>query len=214
MRLLSLVPAALLFAIPLAGCSDTPEAEDPSGYQAGYSGQYGYGQQPGQPYGQQPYGQQPGQPYGQQPGQPQPQPQPSAQPQQASYAQPIPPIIAAPAQPAMAHLAEEKTRGMNPEGQVLAGNFQQGQILEQDFTIQPGKCYAAVGVGLMGVTELDIIIQVQGQAVAQDQETGPQATVGGNPNCYRNPAPMGVPAKLVLKVSAGQGMAAAQLYSK
>ncbi len=45
---------------------------------------------------------------------------------------------------------------MKPDGGPLAGQFQEGQALEQQIRhISPGKCYTVVGIGL-GVQEPDI----------------------------------------------------------
>ena len=38
--------------------------------------------------------------------------------------------------------------GSKPVGSALAGNFQQGQFLESQIQLQPGKCYTVVASGL------------------------------------------------------------------
>jgi hypothetical protein len=244
MRLLPLLSIAALCATTTACNENTPDPNDPSNYgQPGYGqpGQPGYGQpgygQPGQPgYGQPGYGQ-PGQPgYGQpgygQPGQPgygQPGGVPAAQPttvpgqpgapaQAGGSATPLPPAAAAMATPMLQGLAQRETRGMNPDGAAFAGNFQQGQTLEQPFQIQPGRCYAVVGVGI-GITELDISIVLHQPPLppyvaAQDQGTGPHAVLGGNKNCFKNPLHVGAPAKVVVKATGGQGIVMAQIFSR
>jgi hypothetical protein len=111
-------------------------------------------------------------------------------------------------------------KGMQPEGGTFAGQFQQGQILEQPFQGEPGKCYTVVAMGGPGVSELDAQIVVQPApmlppaVIAQDNSTGPQATVGGGGNCVKNALPVGAPAKVVLKVVTGSGYAGGQLYKK
>ena len=100
----------------------------------------------------------------------------------------------------------------------MAASFQQGQIHEQPFQLQPGKCYSAVGVGI-GLTELDIAIVISQPpapeyVAAQDQTTGPQAVLGGRNNCFRNPLPVGAAAKVRITATAGSGIVMAQLYSK
>ncbi|MBW2456460.1 MAG: hypothetical protein JRI68_18225 [Deltaproteobacteria bacterium] len=230
MRLIPIAPAVVACCALIAACSDTPDPNDPSQYDpnAGY-GQPGYGQ-PGQPgYGQpgQPGYGQPGQPGYGQPGQPgygQPQPTATAPPPATTgtagtsggSATPIP------APPGVAQmlqgLAQKETAGMQPDGAAFAGQFQQGQVLEQPFQIQPGRCYAVVGLG-MGITELDIQIVLHQPPLppytaAQDQGTGPQAIVGGGGNCFKNPLPVGGPAKVILKATGGAGVAGAQIYSK
>jgi hypothetical protein len=50
--------------------------------------------------------------------------------------------------------------------------------------------------------------------LATDSETGPTAVIGKKPNCYKWAFPVAAPVKLVLEVTAGSGLAAAQLYEK
>lgn len=218
---LSVLATVGLLSVAAAGCggSDTPDPNDPSQMQGQYGaqGQYGY---PSGQYGQgQP--QQPGQPYPQQPAPQQPAPQQPA-PQQGgggTMATPIAPAMAAAATPIMQGMAMTETPGMQPDGGAFAGQFSQGQILEQPFNIQPGKCYSVVAVGI-GITELDVMIQVQpvpafpAQTLAQDNMSGAQAVLGGKGNCFKNPLPVGGPAKVVMKATGGSGMAIGQLYSK
>lgn len=108
---------------------------------------------------------------------------------------------------------------MQPEGRPFAGQFQEGQTLEQQFTLQANKCYSVVGVGV-GIQELDISIVAQPApmlpptVLAQDNTTGPNATLGGKGACFKNPLPIGGPAKAVVKATKGAGMALAQIYVK
>jgi len=108
--------------------------------------------------------------------------------------------------------------GMQPDGPSFAGQFQQGQTLEQAFQIQPGKCYSVIGVGV-GITELDVQIVLHQPPLppyvaAQDQGTGPQAVLGGKGQCFKNPLPVGGPAKVVMTATGGAGIGMAQVYSK
>ena len=220
MRLSFFVPAAVLLALPMACGSDTPDPNDPSG---AFSAGYGYGQpgtQPGygQPGTQPGYGQ-PGQP-GTYPTQPQPQPTQPTQPQPtgSGKAQPIPPGAAMAASPLLAQLARQQTYGMKGDGPAFAGNFRQGQVLEHPFQIQPHKCYAVVGVGI-GITELDIQIVMHqpplpAYVAAQDHTTGSRAVLGGNKKCFKNPLPVGGPAKVVVRATGGNGIAMAQIFSR
>jgi hypothetical protein len=244
MRSLILVPAAL-FALLTVGCgSDQKNVNDPN--QMGYQQQPGYGQ-PG--YQQPGYGQPQPQPgYGQpqpQPGYGQPQPQPGyGQPQgyppagtttapppagttptgtqpapAGGAAQPVDPAMAGMLTPVLTGVAGSEVQGMQPEGKAFAGNFQPGQTLEQPFTLNPGKCYSVVGVG-MGIQQMDITIvaqpvpQLPAQVLAQSNSQGPNATLGGKGACYKNPTPFAAPAKVVVKATAGSGMGLAQIYVK
>lgn len=120
--------------------------------------------------------------------------------------------------PLMAY-AQQEAPGMTREGQVAAGNFKEGQTLEQPFQMLPNKCYTVLAVGA-GVAEVDISIvavtpipQASG-VLAQDQGTGSSASLGGRGNCYKWPWPVGINAKYVIRATRGQGIAAGQLYSK
>jgi hypothetical protein len=49
--------------------------------------------------------------------------------------------------------------------------------------------------------------------LAQDSTTGPNATLGGKGQCFKNPLPVGGPAKAIMRVR-GSGVAVAQIYVK
>lgn len=136
-----------------------------------------------------------------------------------SPATPIAPAAAAVAQPLLTQLAAGEVQGMQPEGSTFAGQFQEGQVLEQQFTIQPGKCYSVVGAS-MGIQELDIQLVLNAsplppQVLAQDNSQGGTAVLGGKANgCFKNALPVGGPGKVVVKATRGAGMAIAQIYVK
>jgi hypothetical protein len=111
--------------------------------------------------------------------------------------------------------------GAKPVGAAIAGNFAQGQSLEQTVQMNPGKCYTIVGAGSPTITNLDIqlvpsiaIPGLPAAVVAADSSQGATAIVGQQPNCYKWALPMGGTMKVVVSVSAGQGMAAAQVFEK
>ena len=233
MRLSVVIPALVLGLMPVVGCGGSePQPTDPNQYANG-AGQYG--QQPGGQYGQQP--QQPGQ-YGQPTSQ-----YPTQQPGQ--YQQPAPAAPAAPAQPGipgmpgqaasstgaatplpmaamltpgLQAIAASDAQGMTADGQSFAGQFQEGQTLEQPLNIQAGKCYTVVAMGA-GIQQLDIQLVAQqaplpAMVLAQSNTTGAQASLGGKGQCFRNPLPIGGPGKVVIKATRGAGMAAAQVFVK
>lgn len=107
------------------------------------------------------------------------------------------------------------------QGSMLAGSFQQGQSLEVTFNAQPGKCYTVVGAGLPNVQNLDLQLVAQtplpgmgSPVLAVDQTSSPESVVAPHPNCYKWALPMATPLKVVMTVSAGSGIAAAQVYEK
>ena len=136
-----------------------------------------------------------------------------------SPATPIAVPAAAAVQPLLTQLASGEVQGMQPEGSAFAGNFQEGQILEQQFTIQAGKCYSVVGAS-MGIQELDIQLVLNPaplppQVLAQDNSQGGTAVLGGKASgCFKNALPVGGPGKIIVKATRGAGLAIAQIYIK
>jgi hypothetical protein len=224
MRLSMIAAAALV--VTVAGCGDsTPDPNDPSQQQ----GQNQYAGQPGQ-YNPNQY-QQPGQyqqpaPGGTTPAPGATTPMPGATTPApggaaaGSPASPLAPAAAAVAQPILQGLAASEVPGMQADGSSFAGQFQEGQVLEQPINLQPGKCYTVVAGSLGAIQELDVMIQGQiapfpAQTFVQDNQTGPTATLGGKAaGCWKYPAPIAAPAKIVLRVTKGSGMAAAKVYIK
>ena len=209
--ILSVVGVVVLSGV--VGCKKKDDEAQTAGYQ-----QQPYGQQQPGGYQQQPGG------YQQQPGaQPTAQPTaaPTAPPAGGGQAQPVDPMLAGAATQILNQMATQSAvAGSKPVGSALAGNFQQGQFLESQIQLQPGKCYTVVASGLAPVSEVNVkfvaVMPVPGSAMilANDQDTGAQAVLGKKPNCYKNAFPMAVPVKLVLEVAGGSGIAAAQLYEK
>jgi hypothetical protein len=139
----------------------------------------------------------------------------------APLATPIDPSAAAAVQPILSQLAATKApAGAKPIGSVMAANFQQGQALEAQVQMEPGRCYTVVGAGVPPVAELDIklvaITPMAGMApiLAVDNTTGLQAVLGEKPNCFKWAWPIPAPVKVVVTVTAGSGLAAAQLFGK
>ncbi len=114
---------------------------------------------------------------------------------------------------------KEPPPGASPEGAVFAGQFLDGQVLEQPLNIRPGKCYTVVAAGL-GVEQVDVQLVMQTPPLppmiaAQSQGSGPTAVLGGKASgCWKNPLPIGGPARVVFKARRGKGMIAAQVYVK
>lgn len=229
MRLSLFVPAALLSLLPLACGGSDSEATDPSQQNQYNAGQYQGGQPQGGAYGQQQGYPQQG--YPQQGAYPQ-QTTPgvgagagvglpgTTAPASGSSAQPVAPGMTAFATPIITGIAQQQVQGMQPVGQAFAGQFAEGQTLEQTFNIDAGKCYAVIGVGGPGIQELDVQIvatppaPLPAQVLSQDSTTGANATLGGGGACFKNPFPIGGPGKVVLKATRGAGLAAAQIYVK
>lgn len=150
---------------------------------------------------------------------PQPYPTQTAAPQPtASMATALPPAAGLAVAPILQGTAEKETAGMSADGPATVASFMQGQIYEQEFTIQPGRCYTVVGVG-MGVSELDIAVLINQPPapetpIAQDDRTGPHSVVGGAGNCHRTASPIPVPVKIRSTATVGSGIVMVQVYSK
>ena len=180
-------------------------------------------QQQPYPAQQQPYPAQQQQPYPATPGAPPvavPGALPGAAPA-APLATAIDPSMAAAVQPVLTQLASSKApAGAKPIGSLMAANFQQGQQLEAQVQMEPGKCYTVVGAALPPVSELDLkliaVTPLAGMApvLAVDNTTGVQSVLGEKPNCFKWAWPIAAPVKVVVTVTSGQGLAAAQLFGK
>lgn len=199
--------------------------QQPGTYPPQQPGTYPPQQQPQQPYPQQQT------PYPQTPGTAPPATMPPAglppvggalpTAPTGPLATPIDPSAASAVQPLLTQLASSKASpGAKPIGSVMAANFQQGQQLEAQIQMEPGKCYTVVGAGLPPVAELDLklvaVTPMVGMApvLAVDNTTGPQAVLGEKPNCYKWAWPIAAPVKVIVTMTGGSGLAAAQLFGK
>ncbi len=156
---------------------------------------------------------------------PQPYPQPIQPTATAPVPQPtgnmataLPPAAGIMVAPILQGTAEKETKGMSPDGPATVASFMQGQIYEQEFMIQPGRCYTVVGVG-MGIHELDIhVVLNQPPApeatIAQDDRGGPQSVVGGAGQCTTTTSLVPLPVKIRTTATTGSGIVMIQVYSK
>ncbi len=134
-------------------------------------------------------------------------------------ATPLDPNAAAAATALITPLAQQQmVAGSKPVGSAIAGQFQQGQSLQQQIQMQPGKCYTIVAAGAPPVTEVNIqltpAIPGVNLTAAADQDTGATAIIGKKPNCFKWALPAPGPMNLILSVAAGNGVAAAQVFEK
>jgi hypothetical protein len=135
-------------------------------------------------------------------------------------ATPIAPMLVAGVQPMLVSMGQAEAQGGQPDGSPFAGQFAAGQTLEQVINVKGNGCYTVVGASL-GIQQLDIALVVQPTpvmqpiTVAQSAGAGPNATLGGKATgCWRNPTPFAGTAKVILRATSGQGLAAAQVFSK
>jgi hypothetical protein len=118
--------------------------------------------------------------------------------------------------------SQHMVAGSKPVGNAVAGQFQQGQSLQHQIQMQPGKCYTIVAAGAPPISEVNIQLvpalpTIPGAApltAAADSDTGNTAVIGKKPNCYKWALPVGGPMTLILSVTGGSGPAAAQVFEK
>lgn len=116
---------------------------------------------------------------------------------------------------------DREASGMQLEGDLIASKLGAGQVFEQEFRLQPGRCYTLVAVGGDGVVELDATFETFGPArsktdvLASDALTGTTAVIGGGGVCFPWAAEASaLAAKFVLRVRSGSGVVVSQLYAR
>lgn len=115
--------------------------------------------------------------------------------------------------------APKQARYMKKEGTLFSGVVQQGGQIEQQFMIEPHKCYAVLAQGGAGVTDVALQITAKPMAglplpsavIAVSNTSGPAAAITP---CWKNAFPVAFPAKAVVKAKTGAGALAAQIYVK
>jgi hypothetical protein len=130
--------------------------------------------------------------------------------------------VAEPATAALLSLARQRAvPGSRPLGSPIAAQFQQGQCVETVVNMSPGKCYSVVASALPGVQNVDLALVPIGPVAglpqvvaASDDSVGPTSMLGASPNCFKWALPLAGSMKLIVSVSGGQGVAAAQVFEK
>ena len=124
--------------------------------------------------------------------------------------------------PILDQAAKDQTQpGAKAVGETLVGNFGTGQTLDTQIMLQPNKCYTVVATALPPVTEVNVqlmlVTPLPGMApvLAVDQDSGPTAVLGKKATCYRWMfGTIPATAKVVVQVTGGSGLVAAQAYEK
>ena len=145
---------------------------------------------------------------------------PSSPPPRAT---PVDISMASAAGPLIAYIASTHVpSGARPFGTPFAGQFTQGQILAQRVQLAPGHCYTALAAGMapvkgvrLGFFPVDLKDPAYWAEPAWmlSEPSGSQAVLGRKETCFR-PAAGQVDAWLLLEVTEGQGVAAAQIFEK
>lgn len=140
---------------------------------------------------------------------------PTTAPTERGRATPVDVTMAAQAAPLIQYMAASHLpAGARQMGAPFAGQFAEGQILERKVQLTQGKCYTVMAAGLPPVVEVDLELFEEGatEATVKDATVGLQAVLGSREQCFL-PKKTG-PYQLVLSVSRGQGVAAAQVFQK
>ncbi len=114
-------------------------------------------------------------------------------------------------------MAQTHAPGAHPLGTATVANFMPGQQVEQVVQMEAGRCYTILAAGVPTVQGLTIqLVPTMGPPVvfqqSQPTEVPGQAVLGKSPNCFK--VVISAPWKVVTTVSAGQGLAAVQVYEK
>lgn len=148
-------------------------------------------------------------------------PPPGGGGQDTGLAAALDPASAAIATVPLGAVASQQLPGMQPTTDAIAGNFQQGQRLEQQFTMTQGKCYAAVAVGAPPISDMHIrfvalqpLPGIPNPVLAEDKSNGAQAVLGQGGNCFKWSLPIGINAKVEYIAQAGSGIAAGRVFVK
>lgn len=151
---------------------------------------------------------------------PAPPPAATAAPSAANLAAPVDVSMAASAAPIIQYLsAAQIPAGAHSLGTPFAGQFAEGQVLEQRVQLTAGKCYTVVAAGIPPIEEVNLALYpatVAGHgpdAWAADKDKGPQAVLGRKTDCFKATDAQ-KDAVLVLSVEKGKGVAAAQVFEK
>ena len=120
-------------------------------------------------------------------------------------------------EPTINLLAKAHAPGAKPLGPLAVASFAGGDTLEVVVSVQPGKCYTAIGIGAPTITELDVVFHSQADArvvLAIDGQSGSQAIVGRAPACYRWALPVTSTVAIDMTAAPGNGLAALQVFER
>jgi hypothetical protein len=106
---------------------------------------------------------------------------------------------------------------MQPLTEPVAGQFRQGQRLEQNFQMTSGKCYSAIAAGQPNFRIVfDLLTPMPGQspALAESKVNGQRAVLGGRGSCFKWQLPVGVNVRVRYIAENGEGAGAGRVYVK
>lgn len=133
----------------------------------------------------------------------------------------VEPALAQAAQSVLAQAAIEEAPGAKGVDMPRVALLGAGQTVESTVTLQPGKCYTVIAIGLLPVAEVNVqllpVSAVPGLStavLAQDQTIGPRAVLGKAPNCFQWALPVAGAVRVVTTVASGSGLVGTQVFEK
>jgi hypothetical protein len=114
--------------------------------------------------------------------------------------------------------AQTDAKGMKPTGELMSARLGTDDHAQAPVSLVRGRCYTIVGFGGPGVFIYEINLMTSPplapQVLAQSGAGGPHPTVGANEKCISHNYPLPMQVQVDMHVARGQGMVAAQVYSK
>lgn len=115
--------------------------------------------------------------------------------------------------------AEKQLRGGAAVGELLAGQFSEGQSLVASLEVKRGVCYSVVGIALPPVTRLELAFRSSqapefGALGDKRAQANPEVVLGDGESCLRWQSAEPGTAEVVLTVRGGQGVAMARVYER
>lgn len=143
---------------------------------------------------------------------------------EARLAEPAVALSASGAPPRVTAIALDDTaRGeaasMRPAGDVAAATLGEGKRAMMAVTLAPGACTTFIAQGGLGMIEVDLFLVLADRGagtriLAQDQDAGPIAVIGGHGRCYKNPRETPLEAELHALARRGTGVVLVRGYRK
>jgi hypothetical protein len=120
----------------------------------------------------------------------------------------------------LSQLAARAAPGAKPFAQPMVANLQGTDPVDASFELDFGKCYTVVAAGQTpSVDDVDLemfAIGANGKSVliASDGTRAPETAIRSAPDCFQPTRGADLRVRIVMRVAAGAGIAAAQIYSK
>lgn len=116
----------------------------------------------------------------------------------------------------LANTATSEAEGLSSDGPVVSAVLAEGQRLELSRTIAIGHCLTVVAQGSLGVREVDVFLGTgkpgDPEILAQDEQLGPVAILGGRKGCFRHARSTPLAATIYVLLRRGEGAVLVQSF--